>query len=151
MATGDSPKIRLLHAALTDQIIGGFYRTHRELGSGFVESVYCRGLAIELTELGLKIEREVMISVYYHGARVGSFRADLVVESKVVVEIKAGRGIDPVSESQLINYLKATELEVGLLLNFGVRATFRRFVFTRDRKGGIGLPASDDRESAADS
>ena len=125
---------RLLHGHITKQILGAFYQVHHELGFGFVESVYSAALAMVLTELGLRVEREVPIAVYFRGARVGSFTADKIVESAVVVEQKAVHSLPPIWEAQLLNYLRSTKLEVGLLLNFGPRATFKRLVWTNDRK-----------------
>jgi GxxExxY protein len=137
---------RLLHASLTERIIGAFYQVHHELGFGFLESVYVAAFARMLTELGIRFQREVPIAVYFHGIRVGWFKADFVVESKVIVEIKAGARPDPFGEAQLLNYLRSTELEVGLILNFGPRASFKRMVFTNDRKGSTGVERT---ESAA--
>lgn len=105
----------LLHGDLTERIPGAFSQVPHELGHGFAESVYGASLAILLTEAGLCVEREVPIAVHFHGIPVGSFRADLVVESKVVLELKALKQIEPPFEAQLLNYLRATELEVGLL------------------------------------
>jgi GxxExxY protein len=124
----------LLHQSLTDLILRGFYDVGREMGSGFVESVYGGALACSLTELGLVVERQVPIEVFFHGNRVGLFKADMIVESKVVLELKAAPRIERIFEAQLLNYLRATKYEVGLLLNFGAPPAFKRFVFTNDRK-----------------
>jgi GxxExxY protein len=87
-----------------------------------------------LVEDGLEVERETPVAVYFRGQTVGTFRADLVVESVVLLEFKAGARFDPTAEAQLLNYLRATRLEVGLILHFGVRASFRRRIVTNDRK-----------------
>jgi GxxExxY protein len=118
----------MLHAPITERIIGAFFRVHNTLGHGFLESVYERSMELELRKLGLKVERQVALRVTYDGIEVGHFRADLLVEGCVLVELKAARAIDPSHEAQLINYLRAADISVGLLLNFGVRAELRRFL-----------------------
>ena len=127
------PHIRL-HAEITESIIGAFYQVYNELGTGFLESVYEFSMAAMLTELGRATERQCPIRVYFHGSVAGTFRADLLVDRKVVVEIKACRALEAVHEAQLINYLRASSLEVGLLLNFGERPAVRRVLYTNDRK-----------------
>ena len=124
----------LLHRAITDRVLGGFFRVYRELGAGFLEAVYARSLAIELIEIGLELGSEVPVSVCYRGREVGFFRADLVVAGRVLVELKAAERLVAAHEQQVINYLNATQLEVALLLNFGPRPTFRRFVLTNNNK-----------------
>lgn len=126
----------LLESAITERVIGAFYDVYNKLGYGYLESVYQRAVAVELTRRGLDARMQVPIEVTYDGVVVGAFRADLVVERRVVVELKSGKSLAPENEMQLLNYLKATELEVGLLLHFGPRASFRRLVWTnRPRKG----------------
>jgi GxxExxY protein len=132
-ATGDD-MTDLLHKEITDRILGAFYQVHWELGPGYLESVYANGMEVALTESGLRVEREVPVSVYFRGHRVGTFRADMIVESVVLLEFKAGDRLDPNAEPQLLNYLQATRLEVGLILHFGPKATFKRRVVTNDRK-----------------
>lgn len=122
---------RLVHGHLTGSIIGAFYSVHSELGCGFLEAVYANALTLLLTRAGLEVEREVPFEIHFHGHNIGSYRADLVVEGRVIVELKAGRSIIPQHTAQLLNYLKASRLQVGLLLNFGERAEFRRVVNTR--------------------
>ena len=107
---------------------------NNELGDGFLESVYENALYIVLTGYGLHVERQKDISVFFRGSIVGYFKADLIVEEKVIIELKAVRTLDPAHEAQLINYLKATNIEVGLLLNFGRKPEFKRFVFDNKRK-----------------
>ncbi|MGA8056449.1 MAG: GxxExxY protein [Burkholderiales bacterium] len=124
----------LLHAPLTEAIVGGFYDVYNELGHGFLESVYRRSLLIALRDRGLRVEAEVEVAVRFREREVGSFRADLVVEDAVVVELKVARAIDPVHEAQLLHYLKASRLEVGLLLNFGEQPRFKRLVLANTRK-----------------
>jgi GxxExxY protein len=104
------------------------------LGYGFLEKVYENAMKLELTKIGLKVERQKNIIVYYEGKEVGNYFADLVVNDLVVVELKAAESLCEEHEYQLINYLKATNIEVGLLLNFGKRPEFKRKIFTNDRK-----------------
>ena len=127
-------KRELLHGQVTGQIIGAFIQVHCELGPGFLESVYAKAMEIALRDLGLRIEREVPLSVYFRGHCVGSFRADMVAEKVVLVEFKAGRTLDPAWEAQLINNLSAIRLEVGLSLFFGPRAIVKRKIYTNGRK-----------------
>jgi len=125
----------LKHGGLTEKIIGVFYDVYNELGHGFLESVYEQALAIALGEAGIKFERQPPISVWFRGQQVGDFRGDLLVEDKVLLELKAARTIDEAHEKQLLNYLRATQIEVGLLLNFGLKPQFRRLVYENERKG----------------
>jgi GxxExxY protein len=116
----------LLHHRITEQLIGLFFDVYNELGRGFLESVYVGALAVALDQIGLRHRREAALEVVFRGVSVGFFRADLLVEEKVVVEVKAARAIDPVHEAQLLNYMRASRFEVGLLLNFGPQPKFRR-------------------------
>jgi len=125
---------RLLHIELTGQILGAFYRVYNELGSGFVESIYEHALTKELRVAGLKIECQIPVTVNFRGRPAGVFRADIVVEGKVVLELKARSEIYPIHEVQLLNFLRASPFEVGLLLNFGPKPQFKRFVFSNTRK-----------------
>ena len=118
------------HSEITDRIINGFFKVYNTLGYGFLEKVYENALFIELVAMGLIAERQKQINVYYEGKRVGEYFADIFVESCVIVELKAAETLCEEHEFQLINYLKATDLEVGLLLNFGKKPTFRRKVFS---------------------
>ncbi len=124
----------LKHPELTEKIIGIFFDFYNELGHGFLESVYEQAFSVLLAERGIFFERQVAILVWFHGRQIADFRADLVVEKKVIVELKTGRTIDPAWEKQLLNYLRATKIEIGLLFNFGPEAQFRRFVFANERK-----------------
>jgi GxxExxY protein len=107
------------HEELTRHIIGCAYRVFNTLGHGFLESVYERSMLIELRKLGLRVENQYPVKVFYAGQMVGAFEADLFVESAVIVELKAVRTLLPVHEVQLVNYLKATGIDTGLLINFG--------------------------------
>jgi GxxExxY protein len=124
----------LLHGDLTERIIGVFFQVHWELGSGFFESVYANAMQIALVEDGLRVEREVPAAVYFRGRPVGAYRADMIVESAVVLEFKAGDRLDPNSENQTMNCLSVTRLEVGLMLHFGRKPSFKRCIHTNDRK-----------------
>jgi GxxExxY protein len=124
----------LKHEELTRTIIGVFFDVYNELGHGFLESVYRRSLAIALAEAGLRVETEVAIPVWFRGRQVGEFWADLVVEGVIILELKAARALDPAHEAQLLHYLRATEIEVGLLLNFGAKPDFKRLAFDNARK-----------------
>ena len=121
-------------SALTDRIIGCFYTVYRGLGYGFLESVYERALLLELRKAGLEAESQVPLTVLYSGQAVGEFRADIIVDDKVLLELKAAKSIEPVFEAQLLNYLRCTDIEVGLLLNFGPKPQVRRFVYDNRRK-----------------
>ncbi len=119
----------LLQEHLTRGVIGGaFYRVYNTLGFGFLESVYANALTHEMTKRGLRVEREVPVRVWYDGHPVGTFRVDVLVEGAVVVEIKAARALGPTDPQQVLNYLRGTNLEVGLLLHFGPKPSFKRFV-----------------------
>jgi len=122
---------------LTYQINGAIFEVNRELGSGFLEKVYENALLIELSERGLKAESQVPIKVKYKRKEVGEYFADIVVEDEVILEIKAIDSIQKVHEAQLLNYLKATKYEVGLLFNFGEKAEYKRKAFNNDRKGTL--------------
>jgi GxxExxY protein len=125
----------LKHRELTESIIGIFYDVYNELGYGFLESVYESAWAIALGQAGFRVSRQVAMAVWFRGVNVSDFRADLVVNDYVIIEIKAARAIEPAYEAQLLNYLRCTDIEVGLLLNFGPRPTFRRMAFANERQG----------------
>ena len=125
------------HAELTEKIIGAFFKVYNSLGYGFAEKVYENALSIELRKLGLKVEQQKNITVYYEGAIVGDYVADAITADVVMLELKAVRQLTDEHEAQLLNYLKATPIEVGLLLNFGSKAEFKRKVFDNDRKGSL--------------
>ena len=126
---------KLKHREMTDVISRLFYKhVYHNLAYGFLEKVYENALAFELQRNGLKVERQYKIDVYYEGVIVGEYFADLVVERKVILELKAVNQILPQHEAQLLNYLRATEFEVGLLLNFDPKPVHRRKVYDNDRK-----------------
>lgn len=124
----------MLHQEITSKIIAAFYKVYNNLGYGFLEKVYENALVIELNKVGLTVRQQVPIQVYYDGKVVGEYFADLLVDDKVIVELKATKAIVDAHEAQLINYLKATNIEVGLLLNFGTEAKFKRKIFTQRKK-----------------
>lgn len=121
----------LKHSETTGAIIKVFYKVYNELGYGFLEKVYENAMVIELREMGLVVEQQKPIWVYYQGQLVGEYFADLVVNNSVIVELKSGESIARAHEVQLINYLRATEFEVGLLLNFGQSPEYRRRLFDK--------------------
>ena len=125
-----------LHEELTDKIIRCFYNVYNELGYGFLEKVYENAMLIELRNSGLIAENQFAIKVYYQESEVGSYYADILVENKVIVELKAGDMEQTIinHELQLTNYLKATNYEVGLLLLFGIKPQVKRKIFSNDIK-----------------
>jgi GxxExxY protein len=131
---------RFKHGEITQKIIGVFYEVYNELGYGFLESVYEKSLQIALTSKGMKALSQIDIPVSFRGQSVGDFTADMLVESCVLLELKAARVIDRAHEAQLLNYLRATEIEVGLLLNFGLKPDFKRLIFDNPRKAIRGNP-----------
>ena len=120
----------MLFEELTEKIIKAFYKVYNTLGYGFLEKVYENSLAIELQEIGLVIQQEQPILVYYKEHEVGVYRTDIIVESKVILEIKAVNALTDAHKNQTINYLKATRMNVGLLLNFGPTPEVKRVVLT---------------------
>jgi len=130
----------LLHKELTERIISCYYNVYNELGPGHLESVYEEAMQIALDERGVHAQRQVPVPVWFHGKRIGDFRADMLVEGKVILELKTARAIDLAHQAQLMHYLKATQIEVGLLLNFGEHPAFRRIVFSNERKKIRGNP-----------
>ncbi len=137
----------LKHGHITEVIIGAFYEVYNELGHGFLESVYREALACELASKGLRAEREKAVRVQFRNQIVGVFRTDLVVEDAVIIELKSARTIDRMHEAQLLNYLKATDYEVGLLLNFGYRPQFRRMFLSSLEKQRRGAAAAVELEA----
>jgi GxxExxY protein len=125
------------HSELSEKIINAFYKVHNELGFGFSEKVYQKAFGIALREMGMKVAEQVPIKVYYHGEVVGEYFADMLVDDVILLELKAVSEIIEEHEAQLLNYLKATEIEVGYVLNFGKSATFKRKVFDNARKGSL--------------
>ena len=136
----------LKHSELTERIIGVFYDVYNELGYGFLESVYEEALVIALRQAGLTVCQQLAVPVWFRGHRIGEFKADVVVESRV----KSAKMIEPAHEAQLLHYLKSTEIEVGLLLNFGIRPQFRRMIFDNERKKIRENPCESVAELATD-
>ena len=123
----------MLHRKLTGRIIKAFYEVYNELGTEFLESIYENAFYLVLGENGMTVEKQMPITVYFRGKIVGNYKADLVVEDKVLIELKAIRTILPEHEAQIINYLKATKVDIGLLMNFGNKPEFKRFIFDKKR------------------
>lgn len=124
----------MLYKNKTQKIIEAFYTVYNTLGYGFLERVYQNSLLIELKKMEFECLKEYPIKVFYDDVNVGDYRADIIVDNCIIIEIKAAEGLAEENEYQLINYLKATELEVGLLLNFGKKPEFRRKIFSNERK-----------------
>ena len=124
----------MLRADITEKIIGAFYKVNNTHGFGFLEKVYENAMVVELRKLGCNVLQQKNIKVYYDTEEVGDYYADLLVNDSVIVELKAAENFCEEHEAQLINYLKATKIEVGLLMNFGKTAEFERKIFTNDRK-----------------
>ena len=122
-----------MYQEISEKIIACAYRVYNNLGSGFLEKVYQNALLIELQKQGLEVEQQFPIDVYYEGKVIGQYYADLVVEQKIIVELKAVSDLAKTHEVQLVNYLKATKIKVGLLINFGDRITIKRKVLMQDK------------------
>ncbi|MFK7906206.1 MAG: GxxExxY protein [Chitinophagales bacterium] len=118
-----------LHSDLTGKVINAFYTVYNKLGYGFLEKVYENAMMIELRNMGISVHKQFPITVYYEGEDVGKYFADIMVEEKVIIELKAHSTLLEEHEAQLLNYLKATEIEVGLLLNFGKKPQIARKIF----------------------
>jgi GxxExxY protein len=127
---------RFAHARLTRDVIGVFFDVYNELEYGLPEQVYRSALHIVLAERGFLCRSEVKLDVHFHGHHIGSYRADVIVEDSVILELKAGAVLPPGSKAQLINYLRLSKLEVGLLLFFGPTPEFTRVVASRSRGDG---------------
>ena len=136
----DEHPSKLLHREITEKIIGAAFEVHRELGYGFLERVYQRAMQVELLRAGVSAEIEQRIQVQYKGVVVGGYDADLIVDDRVVVELKVALQYDKRDEAQLLNELKATGIKVGLLINFGrAKVEYKRLGLHRlDRHFGIG-------------
>jgi GxxExxY protein len=127
----------MLHEQLTSQIIAAFYAVYNTLGYGFLEKVYENALIYELRKRGLSVKQQVPIQVYDEGQAVGEYFADLLVNDLIILELKVADEIVKAHEAQLVNYLKATNLEVGLVLNFGPKPEFKRKIFSNTRKPSL--------------
>jgi len=130
----DADERRYKHQELTELIIGVFFEVYNELGFGFLEKIYEEAMARVLKSKGLKVQQQAPVPVWFRGAQIGFYEADLVVEGVVVIELKACKALDSSHEAQLLHYLRSTEIEVGLLLNFGPRPQVRRLAFDNERK-----------------
>ena len=126
--------MELLHSDLTENIINAFYEVYNTLGYGFLEKVYENALFYELELRGLKAEKQKPINVHYKKKSVGEYFCDIIVDNKVILELKACKKLDSEHVLQLMNYLKATDIEVGLLLNFGEEPEFKRRIYTNNEK-----------------
>jgi GxxExxY protein len=127
-------KPQYLYADLTHQVMGAFLQVHWRLGFGFVESVYANALAIELQKRGVRFEREVPLTVVYDGVTIGRFRADFVVDNRVLLELKSVERLAEAHAVQTLNYLNATEIELAMLLNFGPRPVARRLILSQSHR-----------------
>ncbi|MEO6333346.1 MAG: GxxExxY protein [Pyrinomonadaceae bacterium] len=128
----------MIDEELTSRIIKIFYKVYNALGYGFIEGVYHNALIIEFVSGGIPVETEKSIAVYYGKNVVGTFSADLVIEGKIILELKAKETLNSGHEAQLVNYLRATDVELGLLLNFGKKPEFRRKYFSNEKKRRTG-------------
>jgi GxxExxY protein len=126
------------HELLTQDIINCFYTVYNSLGYGFLEKIYSNALEIEMQKKGLCFQCQYPIDVYYSDQKIGEFFGDFLVDDIVLIELKAVRSLLPEHEAQLINYLNATKIEVGLLLNFGVQPQIKRKVYDNERKKYFG-------------
>lgn len=125
--------MKLKHKDVTEKIIGVFFDVYNELGYGFLESVYEKAMAVALEEAGLQCETQAQIQVLFRDRAIGDFKADIVVEDSVIIELKCARTINDAHIAQALNYLKATRIEVALILNFGPKPEFKRVAFDQDR------------------
>ena len=126
--------MKLLHEEITEKIIKSYFKVYNSLGYGFLEKVYENAMAIELRKLGLDVKCQYPISVIYECEIVGVYFADIIVNNLVVIELKSTKEISEENECQLMNYLKATQIELGLLMNFGKVAEYKRKIFTNQIK-----------------
>jgi len=124
----------MLHEEITSDIINAFYKVYNTLGYGFLEKVYENALAMELAERGHIVKQQLPIQVYYEGKAVGEYFADMLIDDKVILELKTAESIAKEHEAQLVNYLKATKIEIGLLLNFGKEPYFKRKIFSNQKE-----------------
>lgn len=124
----------LMHGDLTDRVLRVFFDVYNELGYGFAESVCERAMVIALEQAGLNVRQQSPIPVYFRGQLIGEFFADIIVNDLIIIELKCARALDPAHEAQVLNYLRATPIEVALLLNFGVKPQIKRLIFDNPRK-----------------
>jgi GxxExxY protein len=126
--------MQLLHTEITEKIIKSYYKVYNTLGYGFLEKVYEKAMVIELSKNGLEVKNQHPITVFYRNEIIGEYFADIIVNDLVIIELKAAMEISEEHECQLINYLKATNIELGLLMNFGKEAEYKRKVFMNGYK-----------------
>jgi GxxExxY protein len=138
----------MLYSEITDKIINSFYKVYNVLGYGFLEKVYENALLIELESAGFAVLQQQNIKVYYENQVVGDYYADIIVNDLIILEIKAAEGLRDENKAQLINYLKATNKQVGLLFNFGKKPDFKRAIFSNERKEISEVETSNPCESA---
>lgn len=124
----------MINQEKTSLVLKCYYKVFNTLGFGFLEKVYENALFLEMTKQGMNCRRQVPITVFYDGEEVGNYFADIIVDNDIIIELKAAESLCEEHDHQLINYLKATKIEVGFLLNFGLKPEFRRKVFSNDRK-----------------
>jgi GxxExxY protein len=124
----------LKHRDLTQRIIGVFYDVYNELGHGFLESVYEAAFEMALVSKGMNVLTQIEVPVWFRGKKIGDFSADMLVEKTVLLELKGGSKLNPAHEAQLLNYLRATEIEVGILFSFGLKPEFKRMAYNNTRK-----------------
>ena len=125
---------KFLHKSLSDSILKIYYEVYNELGYGFLEKVYQNAMYFELKSQGFKVEAQKQIKVYYKSQMVGEYFADIIVEDLITLELKACECLMDGHQAQLLNYLKVTKVEIGMLLNFGTEPEFKRLIYTNDRK-----------------
>lgn len=130
----NTDKSGLKHGEVTDRVIRAYFDVYNTLGFGFLESVYEAAFEVALREMGVRVQRQAAIAVMFRGLVVGEFRTDILVEDVVVVELKACASLLAAHEAQMLNYLRATSIEVGLLFNFGPKPEFKRFTYDNARK-----------------
>jgi len=133
------------HEQKTQQIIQAFYKVYNTLGYGFLEKVYQNSMVIELRKMNFQVQSQYPINVYYDDSRVGEYYADILVDDCIILELKAAEAICEEHEYQLINYLKATDIEVGLLLNFGKKPEIKRKIFSNEQWNTDDTDPADDR------
>jgi GxxExxY protein len=124
----------LLYSDISDKILRAYYTVYNKLGFGFLEKVYEKAMLIEMNQMGLCCERQKPVKVYYRDIVVGEYFADILVEGKIIIELKAAEALVEANERQLQHYLKATNIELGILLNFGKQPAFIRKIFTNGQK-----------------
>ena len=140
MAANDSPseqrssRPEIIEKDLSHTIIAAFYEVYNALGFGFLESIYAKALEIALRRRGIFVEREVGCEIYFAGERVGVHRADILVERRIIVEVKASRALADINKQQLLNYVSAFGLRLGILLHFGPKPSFHRVLSPRRPK-----------------